>query len=159
MVYAVSDSPLFSKGEVKIDEFFQIELCCNSRTQNPFVLKALEYILNNLDTVKVMDVAQHMNTERATLRNKFKRYLGTTTERYILCLRLKHAVIALANTGLDVTSVCNNVGLCPTHFNGYLKRYTDLKPRDFKKLSAFSEREKILSQSVMKFFGLGEESI
>lgn len=105
---------------------------------DPRVLKASEYMLKNLRTVRlVSEVAAVCNVSESRLAHLFQQHLGMGIQEYRNCLRMQTAKRLLATTGELIAVIARRVGYDdPVQFSKFFSRSLGCSPRQFR--AAFS---------------------
>lgn len=110
-------------------------------TADPRVLKASEYMVKNLRTIRlVSEVAAACNVSESRLAHLFQQHLGMGIQEYRNCLRLQSAKRLLATTGEPISVIARHVGYDdPVQFSKFFSRSLGCSPRQFR--AAFSDSQ------------------
>ena len=157
--YMISGSSESSKDE-RIEEFLRncdlcfsaellfqkledlvVSLADNARqqqeeeTSRPIRL-AKQYIINHFTEPLTLEmVAERAGFSSSYFSNVFKKETGTGFNEYLTSLRIERAKELLKSTRTNVKDVCVEVGYSDLkHFTAIFRKYTGLKPGEFRKL-------------------------
>ncbi len=88
-----------------------------------------------MEPVTLDEVSAHVGFNASYFSTFFKKHCGTGFLEYLSELRVSKAKELLRDTDLNVTAVCEAVGYADVkHFNRTFKKYTGVKPSEFRKL-------------------------
>lgn len=99
------------------------ESCSDIRLSDPFISRAVEFItLNSCSSIRVSDVARHINVSRRFLEKRFASVFGRTVLDSIRSARLDHVCRLLRETTIPVSEVVAASGFCSQSYLGTLFR-------------------------------------
>ena len=83
-----------------------------SRESDEYVIKAMQYILNNFHSpyLRISDIALNIGIDRSYLSRIFTEKLGKSPKQYLLDLRMEKAKTYLQSTSYTVQTIANSVG-------------------------------------------------
>lgn len=104
---------------------------------------AKQYIQNNyMKHVSLEDVSSMAGFSSAYFSSMFKKECGQNFVEYISEIRMNKAKELLKNTNLSISLICEKVGYSDIkHFTQGFKKYTGLKPNEFRKLYSWAGGE------------------
>lgn len=127
--------------DIKKDDVFNFR---ENTTMNKFSLwdqqlfhEIEEYIIDHLqEPLKpVYELASHFNTNEHKIKTGFKEIFGVTPFQYHREQRIELSKILIANTELSLKEIALKMGFNSyPQFSQHFKNYTEISPRDFKKL-------------------------
>lgn len=102
------------------------------------VEKAKKYIRDNIDQkITRKDIADSVFLCPDYLDRLFKKETGLTVTKYLDRERMQNAQLLLAKTQIPISEIAASNGYVNfSHFSRALKKYTSLKPKDFRKKSS-----------------------
>ncbi|MGB5824503.1 MAG: helix-turn-helix domain-containing protein [Proteocatella sp.] len=104
---------------------------------------AKQYIQNNyMNHLSLEEVSSMAGFSSAYFSSMFKKESGQNFVEYISEIRMNKAKELLKNTDLSITVICEKVGYSDIkHFTQSFKKYTGLKPNEFRKLYSWAGGE------------------
>lgn len=107
-----------------------------SKTKNPHLSQATQYILSNLSDTKLSNnqIAQEIGISEVYLRRLFRESYKTTPKQYIIEIRNKRAMQLLRENRLSITEIAFQSGFTSVyHFCRSFKLYSGLTPSEYRK--------------------------
>ena len=104
--------------------------------QDPFFLKLLNYIEENIDdeTLSTEKLCERLCVSRSSLYNKTKSVLGTSPHGLINQLRVKKASVLLQSTTLSVSEIIDHTGFnSRAHFYELFNKTFNCSPSEYRK--------------------------
>lgn len=97
----------------------------------------LAYIQSNYTNhIRLADVAEKTHFSPSYLSRYFHKTVGMTFVQYVKNLRIEMAAKLLANTDLDVTAVCYEIGYSsPASFSNEFRKAYKVSPTEYRKIS------------------------
>lgn len=110
---------------------------CETHDIQPVVIRAQKYIKKNIgQKITRKDVADHVYLCPDYLDRLFKKEIGLSVTKYIVKERISNAQELLSKTQMPISEIAASNGFMNfSHFSKALKRYTNMKPRDYRKSS------------------------
>ena len=103
--------------------------------REPSVAKAVQYLLENLDSASIQTAAQASAQSVRTLRRRFLPTTGLTWQQYALHARMLQAMDVLLMTSRSVVDTAYSVGYeSPSAFAKAFAKFTGLTPLAFRKV-------------------------
>ena len=76
-----------------------------------YIQEAVDFINNNyMKSITVQEVANHVNLSRSYLYKMFIKYLGQSTQSYLINIRMYKSSLLLKETNLSILEIANKVG-------------------------------------------------
>lgn len=112
-----------------------------SNKQNPIVIGAKDYVLKHLNRkISLNDLAQALSVNPSYLSDLFSSQEGMTLSNYILREKINAAKRQLIFTDDSYGEIAYNYGFSSqSHFGKVFKKFTEMTPKDFRKLNKISE--------------------
>ena len=124
----------------KIEKFIknlysQDLLLSEAKSSNSLLLKAQEYILQNIQNdLSVEDVAKNIGYTSAHLNRLFKEEFGLTLHAFLIDKRIQKAKELIKSSNLDLTQIAYEAGFFDqSHFIRNFKKRYSLSPKAYKK--------------------------
>ena len=108
----------------------------DNRCFEEYLSEALAYIEENLDdeTLSIVSVASHVYLNPVYFGRVFKSKLNMTFKQYLLKQRMEKAKRLLETGTVNVSSICEQVGINnPSYFTHLFKQYAGKLPSEYKK--------------------------
>ena len=110
----------------------------NSPTE--FVIKAISENFNK--NITLSEITKDLNYSLPYISSKFKNDTGYSFTEYLQKHRIENSLRLLSNSNMKIIDVAYSVGYNDVNFFGYLfKKYMDITPSQFRKLSQIRESE------------------
>jgi AraC-like DNA-binding protein len=102
--------------------------------------RALEYVERNLSlTIKVIDVARHVNMCSSHFSRAFKRTFGITVHAYLMCRRVDAAKTLIASTPATLSDIAVSCGLTDqSHMTRWFRRIVGMTPGSWRRTARAS---------------------
>ena len=99
--------------------------------------KSLSYINSfYTDSISIPELAKMENISVSRYNTLFKEITGTSPTKYIMGLRINHAITLLTSTDMDIGQIGEHVGYYDKHFfSRTFKLYTGKTPREYRNKS------------------------
>ena len=96
---------------------------------------------NYIDQLELHDIANAVTiSERECLRC-FKRTIGISPIQYLLRYRISVAADMLANSSMNITEICNQIGFeSPSYFSLMFKKLINMTPKEYRNLTKLHGR-------------------
>ena len=119
-----------------ISSSFQKVLKEKERQESKPIALAKKYIIQNFTKPITLEmVSDEVGFSSAYFSTMFKKKTGENFSEYLFSLRMEEAKRQLRDTQHTITTICQNVGyLDIKHFTNGFKKYTGLKPKEYRKL-------------------------
>lgn len=129
-------SSVFKYLNHTISSSFQQVLEEKTSQESKPISHAKKYITQNFTKPITLDmVSSEVGFSSAYFSTMFKNKTGENFSEYLFNMRMEEAKRQLRDTQYTVTTVCQNVGyLDIKHFTNGFKKYTGLKPKEYRKL-------------------------
>lgn len=102
--------------------------------ERSMIYKSLSYINSfYTDSISIPSLARMENISVSRYNTLFRKIMGTSPTRYIMGLRINHAITLLSSTDMDIGQIGEVVGYSDKHlFSRTFKAYTGLSPREYR---------------------------
>ncbi|QEK11785.1 AraC family transcriptional regulator [Crassaminicella thermophila] len=103
--------------------------------KSQYVAQAIEYIHQYYDyNLTVADIAKQVNLHERYLQHLFKKKTGYTVNAYLTKTRLKKAKQLLACTNIEISKICDYIGVNSQQYFSYLfKKHVGVSPQNYRK--------------------------
>lgn len=100
-----------------------------------YVQHAIDYILNNYESVSVADVANYLGIDRSYFSSIFKQSQGISPNEFILQVRMKESSHMLLNQSIAVQDIARYVGYEDSlTFSKAFKRFFGVSPKYYRSM-------------------------
>jgi two-component system response regulator YesN len=108
----------------------------DTESEENVIRRCIAYIRENLgEELTREQVANHVYLNPDYLNRIFKKETGLSLHEYITKERLEKAKVLLRKTNLPISAIAAEVGYDSfSHFSQLFKKYTDLNPKDYRRL-------------------------
>lgn len=105
-----------------------------SRGERSILYKSLSYINSfYTDKISIPELAKMENISVSRYNTLFRKTTGTSPTKYIMGLRINHAITLLSSTDMDIGQIGELVGYSDKHFfSRAFKSYTGKTPREYR---------------------------
>lgn len=108
----------------------------------PLLLKALDHINKNINTITFSDLSKELFASKNTLNYNFKKYLNTTVNEYIVRQKIEKVKYWLGDKSKNINKIAEICGFSSSNYLGLVfKHYEKMSPSEFRK--KFYEKQKI----------------
>ncbi|GHU65933.1 hypothetical protein AGMMS49983_14570 [Clostridia bacterium] len=123
-----------------LNTFIEMLKCRMEQNAKP-VMSAKQYIREHFsETLTLEQIAAKEGFNASYFSTLFKKETGKTFSEYLHDVRMEEAKNLLRNTNMPIALICTSVGYSDLkHFTGSFKKTTGVKPREYRKLYAWSE--------------------
>ncbi|QIK70657.1 response regulator [Erysipelothrix sp. HDW6C] len=99
---------------------------------------AKQYIQDHYqEALSLTQVSEHINLNSSYFSQLFKQEEGKNFTEYLLEVRMNQAKLLIESTQMSIADICVYVGYSdPKHFTKNFKKYTGLKPSEYRKIHA-----------------------
>lgn len=117
---------------------------CRSRSTRQLIRRTKEFLQGRLShRVRLSDAARAVGASPAYLTDTFTRVEGMPLHRYLMHLRLGHALTALPHTD-DLTALALDTGFSShSHFSAVFRRAFGCTPSAFRQVSRRTQRSRV----------------
>jgi transcriptional regulator GlxA family with amidase domain len=103
---------------------------------SPGLIRAVEFLLTNLDSISVPKLARQAGMSERSLRRHFRAETGTSIGSYLGHTRIKAMQLLIDDRGRSVSEVSISVGFNnPSAFAWAFRRATGMSPVQFRRAS------------------------
>ena len=100
----------------------------------PLLLKALNLIHKNIDTITFSELSKELFLSKNTLTYNFKKYLNTTVNDYIVKQKIENVKYWLGDKHKTITQIAEMCGFSSSNYLGLVfKKYENMSPSEFRK--------------------------
>lgn len=130
-------------SQLKLNSYIMNSLFSLSETTSPKNIKATEYVekairyieYNYMNQITPKDVTEHLSIDRTYFFRIFKKYTGSSPERYIMNYRIKKSSELLKNSNYSISEIATFVGFKDVHyFSRLFKKMMNITPSEYKKM-------------------------
>ena len=134
--YIGSAEELLDKAIGEICFLFKVNLSEKEAKDSKPISEAKKYIIQNLSSpITLEEVSEATGFTTAYFSRMFKQKTGETFSDYVFKKRMEEAKKFIRETDFPISQICEEIGyLDKKQFTKNFKKYTDLTPRDYRKL-------------------------
>lgn len=102
-----------------------------------YIKKALEFIHNNYDTIRISDVVEYVGFSRSYFTHCFHRHTGVSPQEYLLQYRMKQGCRLLETTDMKIQDIAEKIGYdSGLNFSRTFRQIYGISPKGYRKQKA-----------------------
>lgn len=108
--------------------------CHYEYSMNVYIQKALEFIHNNYDTIRISDVAEYVGFSRSYFSHCFHKHIGVSPQEYLLQYRMKQGCRLLLTTDMKIQDIAEKIGYdSGLNFSRSFRQMYGISPKEYRK--------------------------